>query len=77
MQYLLVTFINYDTTGSKDGIEYHTLATTGGGLDADMPDAGYLHHLNVVTVHPENVTVASLAIGAVIDPKEFVRVLAR
>ncbi len=61
--------VRYD--GSKDGIEYHTLATTGGSLAADIPDAGYLHHLNIVTVRPETVTVAALAIGAVIDPKEF------
>jgi Concanavalin A-like lectin/glucanases superfamily/Calcineurin-like phosphoesterase len=61
--------LRYD--GSKDGIEYHTLATTGGALDADFPDAGYLHHMNIVTVRPETVTVASLPVGAVIDPKEF------
>ncbi len=57
--------------GPKDGIAYYTLATTGGHLAADIPDAGYLHHMNIVTVRPERVTVAALPIGAVIDPKEF------
>lgn len=57
--------------GPKDGISYYTLATTGGHLSADMPDAGYLHHLNMVTVRPDSVTVAGLPIGCVIDPTEF------
>lgn len=57
--------------GPKDGIAYYTLATTGGALSADFPGAGYLHHLNVVTVRPESVTVAALPVGSVIDPKEF------
>ncbi|TWT82852.1 cyclic 3',5'-adenosine monophosphate phosphodiesterase [Planctomycetes bacterium CA13] len=57
--------------GPKDGIGYYTLATTGAHLSADMPGAGYLHHLNVVTVRPDTVTVAALPIGAVIDPTEF------
>ncbi|TWU41077.1 LamG-like jellyroll fold domain-containing protein [Novipirellula artificiosorum] len=57
--------------GPKDGIAYYTLATTGAHLSADIPKAGYLHHLNVVTVRPETATVASLPIGSVIDPTEF------
>ncbi len=57
--------------GPKDGIAYYTLATTGGSLSAEIPDAGFLHHLNVVTVRRESVTVAALPIGAVIDPKDF------
>ncbi len=57
--------------GPKDGIAYYTLATTGGHLSADIPDAGYLHHMNVVTVRPERVTVAAIPVGAVIDPREF------
>ncbi len=61
--------MRYD--GPQDGIEYYTLATTGGHLSADIPAAGYLHHLNVVTVRPGGVSVAALAIGSVIDPKEF------
>ncbi|MFG0264656.1 MAG: LamG-like jellyroll fold domain-containing protein [Rhodopirellula sp. JB055] len=61
--------MRYD--GPKDGIEYYTLATTGGNLSADIPGAGYLHHLNVVTVRPDDISVASLPVGAVMDPTEF------
>lgn len=57
--------------GPKDGIAYYTLATTGGHLSADIPGAGYLHHLNMVTVRPDSVTVAGLPVGSVIDPTEF------
>ncbi|SMP66969.1 Calcineurin-like phosphoesterase [Neorhodopirellula lusitana] len=57
--------------GPKDGIAYYALAATGGNLSADIPDAGYLHHLNIVTVRPESVTVAALPVGAVIDPTDF------
>ncbi|QDS96398.1 Calcineurin-like phosphoesterase [Roseimaritima multifibrata] len=61
--------MRYD--GEKDDIAYYTLATTGGNLSADIPDAGYLHHMNIVTVRPDTISVAALPIGAVIDPKEF------
>ncbi|MCC9658090.1 metallophosphoesterase [Rhodopirellula sp. JC737] len=61
--------MRYD--GLKDGIEYFTLATTGGHLSAEIPGAGFLHHLNVVTVRPDHISVASLPVGAVMDPKEF------
>lgn len=64
-----VHHMRYDTTQS--GIEYYTLATTGGHLSGDIPDAGYLHHLNMVTVREDRITVAALAVGAVIDPKQF------
>ncbi|TWU46290.1 cyclic 3',5'-adenosine monophosphate phosphodiesterase [Rubripirellula tenax] len=57
--------------GPKDGIEYYALATTGGHLSADFPGAGYLHHLNVVTVRKSGISVSALPIGSVIDPKDF------
>lgn len=57
--------------GPKDGIAYYTLATTGGHLSADIPKAGYLHHLNLVSVRQQRVTVSALPTGAVMDPKEF------
>ncbi|QDV61661.1 cyclic 3',5'-adenosine monophosphate phosphodiesterase [Crateriforma conspicua] len=57
--------------GPIDGIAYYTLATTGGHLSAEIPGAGYLHHLNMVTVRPDDISVASLPIGSVMDPKEF------
>lgn len=61
--------LRYD--GPRQGIEYYTLATTGGHLSADIPDAGYLHHLNMVTVRKDRITVSALPIGSVIDPKQF------
>lgn len=57
--------------GTRDGIEYHALAATGGGLGHDLPKAGYLHHMDVVTVRKNRFTIAALPIGAVIDPKTF------
>lgn len=61
--------MRYD--GPTDGIEYFTLATTGGNLSADIPKAGYLHHLNLVTVRKDRLSVSALAIGSVIDPRDF------
>ncbi len=61
--------MRYD--GPKDGIEYFTLATTGGNLSADIPKAGYLHHLNLVTVRKDRISVSALGIGSVLDPREF------
>ena len=54
-----------------DGIEYYTLGTTGGNLRADIPDAGYLHHINMVTVRSNRFSVSSIPVGAVFDPKQF------
>ncbi|MDV6032703.1 MAG: hypothetical protein F9B45_21975 [Phycisphaera sp. RhM] len=63
--------MRYD--GVKDGIEYYALATTGGHIpnDVPIPGAGHLHHFNVVTVRPKRITVSSLPVGAVFDPKQF------
>ncbi|MEM6365073.1 MAG: LamG-like jellyroll fold domain-containing protein, partial [Planctomycetota bacterium] len=72
--------MRYDEVGSDNQddpkptsrtLPYYTLATTGGHLDADIPGAGYLHHFNIVTVRESRVTVASLPVGTVVDPKEF------
>ncbi|WP_146407426.1 LamG-like jellyroll fold domain-containing protein [Allorhodopirellula heiligendammensis] len=61
--------MRYD--GKQDGIEYFALATTGGHLSADIPDAGYLHHLNMVTVRNDRISVSAIPVGAVFDPKKF------
>jgi hypothetical protein len=61
--------MRYD--GVQDGIEYYALATTGGGLEADIPDAGYLHHLNMVSVRKDRISVSAIPIGGVMDPKQF------
>lgn len=54
-----------------DGIEYYTLATTGGHLHGDIPDAGYLHHVNMVSVRESGFSVSAIPVGAVFDPKQF------
>jgi hypothetical protein len=54
--------------GERDGIAYYALATTGGSLAAAVPAAGFLHHFNVVTVRPQGIRVATVPVGAVIDP---------
>ncbi|MHC4341568.1 MAG: metallophosphoesterase family protein, partial [Planctomycetota bacterium] len=55
--------------GKRDGIEYFTLSTTGGGMPFDSPGSGYLNHFNVVTVRDEGVSVTTIPVGAVLDPK--------
>jgi len=57
--------------GKRDGIAYYTLATTGGSKAVDLPGAGYLHHMNVVTVRKDRISVAALPVGQVIDPRQF------
>lgn len=57
--------------GVKDGIEYMALAATGGSIPGDFPGVGYLHHFNVVTVRPDGIKVATVPVGAVIDPRRF------
>ena len=59
--------------GPIDGIEYYALATTGGSLpnDTQVPGVGSLHHFNIVTVRPETISVATLPVGEVMDPKQF------
>ena len=57
--------------GVRDGIEYVTLATTGGSLPYEVPGTGYLHHMNVVTVRGSGITVATIPVGAVLDPREM------
>jgi len=59
--------------GKRDGIEYYSLATTGGGLPGSMisPATGFLHHFNVVTVRSNGFSMAALPVGEVIDPKTY------
>ena len=59
--------MRYD--GSRNGIEYFALATTGGGLSGDLPQGGYLHHMNLVTVRKTGFQMATLPVGSVIDPR--------
>ena len=59
--------------GLRDGIEYFTLATTGGAQPGDAPRAGFLHHWNLVTVREDHIAVAALPVGAAIDPRLVTR----
>jgi len=61
--------MRYD--GVRDGIQYYALATTGGHLSQETPGLGYLHHYNVVTVRPDRVSVATVPVEGLIDPKQF------
>ena len=58
--------------GTKDNIEYYTLATTGGGVSQGgtiNPFVGALHHYDLVTVRGDQFHVAAVPVGTVIDPK--------
>ena len=57
--------------GLKDGIEYFALATTGGYMPGHMPQLGYVHHLNIVTVRPDTMTMAILPVGSAMDPRLY------
>ena len=61
--------LRYD--GDRDGIQYITLGTTGGSMPGHYPNAGYLHHMNLVTVRAEGIKVGVIPVGAVMDPKQF------
>jgi hypothetical protein len=61
-------------SGLRDGIDYYSLATSGGSLPREMEGHryfGYLHHFNVVTVRKTGYTMASIPVGGVFDPKQF------
>lgn len=56
-------------SGIRDGIEYFTLATVGGSQAGDIPQAGFLHQYHLVTVRDEKLSIASLPVGSVDDPR--------
>ncbi len=58
-------------SGSKDGIEYFVLATTGGAKSHEAPRAGWLHHFDVVTVRNDGIQVAAVPVGQVVDPRSL------
>ncbi len=55
----------------RDSIEYVTLATTGGHQSGYVPKAGWLHHYHVVTVRENQVAMAALPVGEVMDVREI------
>jgi hypothetical protein len=63
--------IHYMRYDPKDGIEYVTLATVGGGQSGRVPEAGYLHQYHVVTVRKEQVAMAAFPVGEAMDVREM------
>lgn len=61
--------MRYD--GKRDGIEYFALATVGGDQTGIAAGAGYLHEFHVVTVRKDRVSLATLPVGTVMDPREI------
>jgi len=57
--------MRYD--GKRDGIEYITLATVGGGQSEAVPAAGYLHQFHLVMVRERQIALASIPVGEVQD----------
>ncbi|MGL5017489.1 MAG: LamG domain-containing protein, partial [Luteolibacter sp.] len=56
---------------ARDGIDYITLATTGGYVPGYGEALGYLHHYDVVTVRKEEISLAAIPVGKVLDPREM------
>jgi len=52
---------------AQDGIEYFTLATTGGGQSGAVPEAGFLHHYDLVMVREDHIAVATYPVGSAMD----------
>ncbi|MBK1814561.1 metallophosphoesterase [Luteolibacter yonseiensis] len=57
--------------GPRDGIEYITLATTGGHVPGYGESLGFLHHYDVVTVRKDGISLAAIPVGKVLDPREM------
>ena len=55
--------------GRKDGILYYVLATVGGAMPMDVPGTGWLNHMDLVTVRPDRIEIATIPVGTLIDPK--------
>lgn len=55
----------------KDGIEYFALATVGGHQEGSVPEAGFLHCFDLVTVRKERIERATLPVGVTMDPREI------
>ena len=57
--------------GVRDGIEYVTLATVGGGQSNVVPSTGWLHQFHHVTVRPDGIALASIPVGTTMDVREI------
>ncbi|MGE9269925.1 MAG: LamG-like jellyroll fold domain-containing protein [Verrucomicrobiales bacterium] len=63
--------IHYMRHDPRDGINYVTLATTGGHQSGAMPAAGYLHHYNLVTVRRNQLGITAYPVGAALDVRDI------
>ena len=62
--------------GVRDGIEYVTLATVGGGQSNVVPSTGWRHQFHHVTVRPDGIAMASIPVGTTLDVREITADLA-
>lgn len=60
----------------RDGIEYVALATVGGGQSHIVPEAGWLHQYHIVTVRKNQIALAAVPVGEVMDVREITGTLA-
>lgn len=60
----------------KDGIDYIALATVGGHQGGAVPEAGMLHHYNIVTVRRDQVAHAAVPVGEMMDVREITGAMA-
>jgi hypothetical protein len=63
--------IHHMRSDARDGIEYITLATTGGHQPGAFPAAGYLHHYNVVTVRENQLGITAYPVGEAVDVRDI------
>ena len=61
--------MRYD--GPRDGIEYVTLATVGGGQSGQVPSTGWLHQFHHVSVRPDGIALASIPVGTTLDVRDI------
>jgi len=55
----------------RDGIEYVTLATVGGGQSHQVPQAGRLHQYHLITVRPGQIAMTAYPVGAAMNVREI------
>lgn len=60
----------------RDGIEYVTLATVGGGQSGTVPSAGWLHQFHIVTVRKGQIALSAVPVGQVMDVREITAAMA-
>ncbi|MDP0491745.1 MAG: LamG-like jellyroll fold domain-containing protein [Verrucomicrobiota bacterium JB023] len=63
-----VHYMRYDP---RDGINYVTLATTGGHQSGAVPAAGYLHHYHYVTVRENQLGITAYPVGSALDVRDI------